>query len=229
MIKKQFLCTILCFSALVLTACGTTDITKASLTADSPKAGILLKISAPSSPKSQLNLNQASKTSDDGSYELSGGLRIANFGGFKLNEPRSGYVFTLIEPGTYVVKSFSQQGYWGLCFKEDTYVFDVKPGHITLIGEYNPRQDVRALSQRVASSGNLSTGGEVYHYFDNIQAPEIASATTEDLTAAKAYVEKFAPEMDAPVINADITPAKFLTGRDAFGKPICQPGYYTKE
>ncbi len=141
-----------------------------------------------------------------------------------------GYYLAKAKPGAYALLGLSVKN-WGVCYNGDSQTFEVKPGQVTFLGRYDPQPSLIDLSLAV-QSGRLSSvarGTDVLYIFDT---PRLALTPPAQLESWRPALEDWLkaekPDVQAPVVVADLTPTHFNTGRDAFGLQRICGGYYAK-
>ena len=164
-------------------------------------------------------------------------MKATSFGGWAeatdLGKGQTEETFHLIKvkPGLYVISRLSVQGIWGLCYNKASVYFEVKPGTVTYIGELDPAPEVAAIRQAVKARRlkSYARNGAPQTLFDDYAAPLKAPDQAADWkTAYATYIAAKAPGLTAPVEAAELKPAHFGTGRDAFGLGRICGGYYAK-
>jgi hypothetical protein len=144
--------------------------------------------------------------------------------------PRQASAAQVVTPGTYVIKGLSQQDFWTACYQDNSLRFDVRPGEIVYLGEFDPAPGLATIQKQARENGETTSNGRPYFYFDNIPAPILTIPQDREkmLASVEAFVRKEMPKVQGKVIFADYQPAKFGTGNDAFGVLRVCGGYYLK-
>ena len=70
-----------------------------------------------------------------------------------------GYLIERIKPGRWVFQSYSQQDKWSLCFNAKSLQFEVKPGQIVYLGEFDALRERAELTVEAMRSGKGSLRG----------------------------------------------------------------------
>lgn len=133
------------------------------------------------------------------------------------------------KPGIYGLMGLSIRETWGVCYNAKTVSFEVKPGAVTYIGRLDPNPALDAIFGAVAS-GLLpqATSSRPYLFDDyapDLTPPDQVQSWEADLNSFLAAQQ---PGVTAPAVAADLRPAHFATGRDAFGVTRICGGYYAK-
>jgi len=209
-------------ACIILAACAV-DPKTIAITPQSPKALVVVQLE-PSPIGASLLL---------ASYDVERGIITATpFGGAtSIGIPQSNartYAISVVDPGKYVFAYVAQQIYWETCFHEHTSAFDVKPGEVVYLGVFDARPHLLQLNALVLRSGMTSTRDPV-PFFDGILPPRIAEPKETDLPAVGAYLAATSPLVTSQARIATYTPARFGTGRDAFGIQKLCTGYYSEE
>lgn len=125
------------------------------------------------------------------------------------------YRVVLLEPGTYVLRSFTQQEKWGLCFQDETQIIEVKSRSISYLGSIDlsdliiglqtavskdPNPDLRKASSEIAS-----------YYFEDVPEWGFVENSNKDVEAAAAFLERQPTYYRLNVIRADATAGSFST------------------
>ena len=145
--------------------------------------------------------------------------------------PRQASAAQVVTPGTYVIQALSQQAYWSACYQDNSLRFDVKPGEIVYLGEFDPGPGLALSTKQAQERGQTTSSNSMsYYYFDNIPPPVLT--IPQDREKMRASVEEFVrkemPKVQGKVVFAEYEPAKFGTGNDAFGIQRVCGGYYLK-
>jgi len=145
---------------------------------------------------------------------------------------QSGWVVYIrkLKPGTYVFRDVTQQRTWGICFHAASYQFRLQPGQILYLGEFDGRAAVADLQRRAVASGQtVSTGGTLYHYFDDVPPPPLVQGSERNFAEVREQVAKTEPLATSPVERAQLSPAQFGTGSDLFGTQRLCGGWHKKK
>lgn len=208
--------------AMVLSACQTMTPDRLSLPSGSPDSIILMKV-RPARTSYELHISSYDKTER--------ALQISSFGGWATLDVPGGtaeYVARKVKPGDYVVMAFAQQSQWALCFHDDSLGFQVKPGEVVYLGEFDPSQHFTQLQNNALSNRDIvASSSTLHHYFDNILPPQL-TLNSSDEALAVAYVREDMAKVFAPVRSANLEVAQFGTGSTLFGEKICW-GYGKKK
>ena len=153
------------------------------------------------------------------------------FGGGALFEARSknfadGYLILPIKPGRWVFLSYAQQDKWALCFNAASRQFDVKPGEVVFLGQFDAAHHRRELTEQAVLSGKMSlTGYGFADFFDLPDGPQFEAIDDAQLAAVREMLARKAPGVTAPVRAAQYSPARFGTGSTLFAERRCG-GYF---
>ena len=135
------------------------------------------------------------------------------------------YLVADLKPGTYVLRDFSRQDHWALCFNGNSVQFTVRPGEVLYLGSFDAQAQLGELQRQATMSGRLSTTGAPVHFFD-IAPPVLLPAGEADLAPVAAMMKAAMPGTTVAPRAAALTPARFGTGRDLFGLSRICGGYY---
>ncbi len=137
-----------------------------------------------------------------------------------------GYLVVRVKPGRWVFQSYSQQDKWALCFNAASSQFDVKPGQIVYLGEFDALRHRQQLTITAIRSGKSSISGYGFaDFFDLAEGPAFKPIDQQQLDAVRAMLARTAPAVTAPVVAATYSPAKFGTGSTLFAERRCG-GYF---
>ena len=162
-------------------------------------------------------------------------LQSNSFGGWANIDVRGdrstdGYLVRRIKPGTYVLRDVSQQSAWGVCFHERTVQFDVKPGQVLYLGQFDGVTAVTELQRNAVTHGDMTArGSDVHLYFDGITPPTFTPVDPAELDRVKAFMASAMPKTSVAPQAVAFRPATFGTGRDLFGMQRICGGYYKKK
>lgn len=138
-----------------------------------------------------------------------------------------GYLMASIKPGRWVFQSYSQQDKWALCFNAKTWQFDVKPGEVVYLGEFDAAAHRNQLTMQAVSSGQVSISGYGFaDFFDLPDAPQFKPIDEKQLADMKAALTSYASKVTAPVRAVEYSPAQFGTGSTLFAERKCG-GYFS--
>lgn len=211
-------------SALVLGACQTTDVRKAELAPGEGKAAVIMKLDRPVPINQTLDL--VGFKADDVDEE--GRVKLRNTGAdLRLARGSGGYVFTTIDPGTYLVARMSQQDAWFACFQDGTSVVTVEPDTVTYIGVFDPVPNSDQLYAEAQRRGKLrAIPDNPVSLFENIGKPALRTGSDADLAGARDHLADNAPGITLPVVRGEVRDGMtFRTGRNVFGGRICMNGF----
>ncbi|MBC7767514.1 MAG: hypothetical protein H7124_01870 [Phycisphaerales bacterium] len=208
--------------ALSLCACATNP-ANLNITPQSDR-GLIVLVALPSPEAYTLDLLR---------YDEERGRLDANtFGGIHtfMVEPTAapGYLLQEARPGRYLLTNVGVQGYWAVCFSEQTIAFDLAPGDVVFLGDFNPAPHIRQLHQIARDTGQTATRGGAVHFFDDIEPPRLREPTEEGRAALEAFLRRTAPGVTAPVRSATLEPARFGIGHDIVGQQRICGGYYER-
>ena len=137
-----------------------------------------------------------------------------------------GYLLAPIKPGRWVVQSYSQQDLWALCFNAASLQFDVKPGEVVYLGDFDALAHRRQLIERTVRTGKTSLRGVAFaDFFDLPDSPRFAPVDGGQLDAVREMLGRQAPLVTAPVRAVEFAPAQFGTGSTLFAERKCG-GYF---
>ncbi|MGK6353750.1 hypothetical protein ACMGDH_00820 [Sphingomonas sp. DT-207] len=138
------------------------------------------------------------------------------------------YLVMRVKPGRWVFQSYSQQDKWALCFNAGSWQFEVKPGRVVYLGEFDSPWHRERLTEEALRSGKVSISGYGFaDFFDLPEGPRFRPVDTDQLAAVRDMLGRQAPAVTAPVEAAEYSPAKFGTGSTLFGERVCG-GYFVK-
>ncbi len=178
--------------------------------------------------QSAFKLILSTYASDDG--KLTSGM----FKGNALIEAKAknfanGYLIAPIKPGRWVVQSYSQQDKWALCFNAASLQFEVKPGEVVYLGQFDAVAHRDQLTRQAVSSGKISMSTyDFADFFDLPDPPRFASVDDAQLANVRQMLAQYAPGVTAPVRAVTFGPATFGTGSTLFAERKCG-GYFRKE
>lgn len=213
----QFKFLVIGLALTALTSCAT-DSLQMKLTPESNKGAILIKVK-PSTLYSELAISPFNPIEET---RASGGSAF-----FRFDKASSdGYLIDQVNPGTHVIWSISQQDEWTACFHRQTLSFEVRPGQIVYIGEFDQRPYLGQIQALAVKNRDFFTKLPIF-YLDNIMPPRLSPVTDTSLASAKTFVSNAMPNANAPVVAAKLEPARFATGYSLFGERVC--GGYNKK
>jgi hypothetical protein len=138
-----------------------------------------------------------------------------------------GYLIVPIKAGHWVYVSYQQQDKWALCFNAASWQFDVKPGEVVYLGEFDAQSHRRQLTEQAILHGKTSISGYGFaDFFDLPEGPKLKPVDDAQLADVRAMLARNAPQITAPVRAAAYSPAKFGTGSTLFAERRCG-GYFT--
>jgi hypothetical protein len=159
-------------------------------------------------------------------------LRGKPFGGSVLFEAKQkkfvdGYLIAKIKPGRWVFQSYAQQDKWALCFNAMSLQFEVKPGEVVYLGEFDALRHRQQLTEQALQSGKVMLSGYGFaDFFDLAEGPRLRPIDEIQLAAVGEMLGRNAPLVTAPVRAAEYSPARFGTGSTLFAERRCG-GYFT--
>ena len=71
--------------------------------------------------------------------------------------PRQASAAQVVTPGTYVIKGLSQQDFWTACYQDNSLRFDVRPGEIVYLGEFDPGPGLTTIQKQARENGETTT------------------------------------------------------------------------
>lgn len=137
-----------------------------------------------------------------------------------------GYLVASIKPGRWVFQSYSQQDKWALCFNATSWQFQVRPGEVVYLGEFDALGHRKQLTEQAVRLGKLAISGYGFaDFFDLPEGPRFKAIDGPQLTAVSDMLSRRAPLVKAPVRAAQYSPAKFGTGSTLLAERRCG-GYF---
>ena len=137
-----------------------------------------------------------------------------------------GYLMVPIKAGHWVYVSYQQQDKWALCFNAASWQFDVKPGEVIYLGEFDAPAHRQQLTERAILSGKTSISGYGFaDFFDLPDGPKLKVIDEPQLADVRAMLTRNAPLITAPVHAAVYSAARFGTGSTLFAERKCG-GYF---
>ncbi|MFX4087139.1 hypothetical protein ACKU27_18770 [Sphingobium yanoikuyae] len=137
-----------------------------------------------------------------------------------------GYLMVPVKPGRWVVRSYSQQDSWALCFNAASLQFEAKPGQVVYLGRFDALSHRQQLTRQAIASGNTSIRGCGFvDYFDLPQGPIFAPVDAPQIAAVQTMLARRVPGVSVPVQAVAFTPATFGTGSTLYGTRRCG-GYF---
>ncbi|WP_379550657.1 hypothetical protein [Qipengyuania sp. DGS5-3] len=128
------------------------------------------------------------------------------------------YLVADIEPGIYAFREVSVQDFWAVCFHESSRTFEVKPGQIVFLGNFNAARHVWDVQIKANDSlRTISVNNQLVHFFDNIEPPAISAITEEQMNKAVNFANENMPRSTVEPTAANYSEARFGTGSDIFG------------
>lgn len=101
------------------------------------------------------------------------------------------YRVILLEPGTYVIRSFTQQEKWGLCFQEETLFFEVQPKTMSYLGSIDFTDLVLGLHKAINKDPDpqLTKARDqiASYYFEDVPDWEFDDKDTASLERVEAH------------------------------------------
>jgi hypothetical protein len=113
------------------------------------------------------------------------------------------YVAVKVKPGRWSLRALSQQSRWNMCYWKDIPSFEVRPGHITYVGDWDGERALSRLQEIVVRRGHtVSQGRQYFWYWEDGRAPPLHGGTDpESRRAAEAFARANMP--GAPLPFAD--------------------------
>ena len=125
------------------------------------------------------------------------------------------YRVVLLEPGTYVLRSFTQQRKWGLCFQDRTQIIEVKSQSISYLGSIDLSELIIGLQTAVAKDPNpdlrKASSETASYYFEDVPEWGFVENSNTDVEAAAAFLERQPAYYRLNVILADTRAGSFST------------------
>lgn len=138
-----------------------------------------------------------------------------------------GYLIAPLKPGRWVFQAYQQQDKWALCFNAASLQFEVKPGEVVYLGEFDAVSHRHQLERQAVMSGKIAIRGYGFaDFFDLPNGPQLRPVDEGQIAAVRAMLASRAPQVTAPVRAAAYSPAKFGTGSTLFAERRCG-GYFT--
>jgi hypothetical protein len=124
-----------------------------------------------------------------------------------------------VKPGAYVLSGLAAQTYWNACFDKAAIAFDVAPGAVVYVGQFDPRPTLAEMAKGLPrSSHNLE-----FHYLSTAQ-PAFVTPPGE----VADWQTRIAPRLTAAFPNATAAPepakirtTTFTRRREFLGKVAC--------
>lgn len=202
---------------------------KVELSAESPGAVVVIKTQWwKPAPSMQSAFKLTLSTYDPDEQKLLG----KPFGGSTRIEAKrknfvDDYLIVPIKPGRWVYQAYSQQDKWTLCFNAISRQFEVKPGEVVFLGEFDAGFHRDELTLKSTMSGQIFLSQyDFAAYFDLASGPKLGEIDALQLEAVRDMLRQNAPLVTAPVRAAEYSEAKFGTGSTLFGDRQCG-GYFT--
>ncbi len=212
-------------AVLILAGCQTYDPGKVKLTANSQEAVLLVKVKPVSGADYWIGISEfdvAKKTILSSPFQGMAPFQVL---------PRQVYLARTVTPGTYAFTAVSQQMYWNACLQSATYSFEVKPGEVLFLGDFDPEPQLEQIQKQAKEKGQLSASQTMsWTYFDDIPPPSIGFEGGKDVALANArqYVATSMPGVSTPSVRlAEYQPTTFGNGYNLYGDRICG-GYFKK-
>jgi len=200
--------------------CGPVQNTAVDLASLPPgKALIILRVTE-ASPDSTFELS----TYDTARQRMTSSP-LSGFQTFDLADTSDqGFLWKQVDPGTYVLASFTHQHHWALCFAHQSEAFTVQAGQRLYLGTLDTPQFSQALSINVDAHGDRRIDARfLKHYFDGIP-PVHTEMEKLPLNPDGTVMLSSTGSVDG-VENAVMVPASFKPGYTLYGQPICG-GYF---
>lgn len=220
-----------------LSACGATRLNQTSALAPGDETALIV-MSTMKSTRDLANLRITTFDAETGNTAGSfGGQHVSFSNGFYLQSRTEAgksitYAVTSVRPGSFVYRAWTSQTAWAVCFHADTLSFDVGPGEVVFLGNFDGSVHSRELQVNALLNGDFSVTTnrgnpiEFHHYFDDISPPDVTPPTAESLDAATRWLNSTMPNVTAPVRSAEYAPATFAVGRTLTGLDRICGGYY---
>ena len=135
---------------------------------------------------------------------------------------QAGFILSAVEPGgTYAINQITTQNYWGACFNGGTKAFEVKPGHVTFVGELDPAPSLVEVIQAVQSGALPRKTSGAKFVFDTPRPALTPPAELPDWQARLAAHLSDYPGITAPIVAADLVDTTFNASRSLLQK-VCE-------
>lgn len=116
-----------------------------------------------------------------------------------------------VDPGEYVVRMVTTQGYWGACLSEKTVGFPVAPGKITYLGRVDPAPSLRTIMLEATRTGKMtSSGGQLRLFKENVEPPVFSLVDAPSAEGVLAAARANQLVTDAPVVAAPTAMTSFV-------------------
>ncbi|HYW14770.1 MAG TPA: hypothetical protein VE891_01270 [Allosphingosinicella sp.] len=135
-------------------------------------------------------------------------LRRENGGGWSGFEPvfihagpRTGMRWIAIKakPGRWALTSLGQQLRWNICYWKDVPTFEVRPGQITFVGEWDGETALQRLSAMAVRGGQTVSTGQYFWYWNDDNRPPLSGGADPSLRReAEAFVRSGMPGARLP-------------------------------
>jgi hypothetical protein len=148
--------------------------------------------------------------------------------GLPISSPDLSYHLVKAKPGYYAFAAVSQQHNWVVCFNEETYYFEVKPGQVSFIGIADLGKNLVDLQRKAVRNRYVSSNNEIYHYTKGVLPPQVENAkdNTNMFFKFSNFVNKEYPNITAPIKVAELKNGSFTSGWDIFKSQESCWGYY---
>ncbi len=110
---------------------------------------------------------------------------------------------------------FAQQLWWHACFQAGTLQFEVKPGEVVYLGEFNPEPSFDAVQKHATANRDFSaSSGNRHFYFDDIPPPAILLPQDKEQGVAEvqSFVKTRMPNVSGTVRLAEYQPTRSGVG-----------------
>ena len=137
------------------------------------------------------------------------------------NDPKK-YIVQGVRPGPYVISTFTVKYKWEGCFHKDTLSFDIKPGEVLFLGQFDPVLHTAEVLGEAAKAGQFKAyaAATQYMYQDNISAPRLKLPDERSLAEVRKHAAAGLPEIRGAIQPASYTRTSF----NPFTRTQCEGG-----
>ena len=114
------------------------------------------------------------------------------------NDPKK-YIVQSVKPGPYVFGTFAVKYQWAGCFHKETLSFEIKPGEVLFLGQFDPLLPSAEVLREAAKAGQFKAyaGSSRFEYMDNISAPRLKQPDERNLAEVRKYAAAELPQIRA--------------------------------
>jgi len=136
------------------------------------------------------------------------------------NDPKK-YIVQSVKPGPYVFGTFAVKYQWAGCFHKDTLSFEIKPGEVLFLGQFDPVLPSAEVLREAAKAGQFKAyaGSSRFEYMDNISAPRLKQPDERSLAEVRKYAAAELPQIRGAIQPVSYARANFnrFTGTQCIG------------